>query len=104
MIEVDDSRNSSEFDVAIGEPIEVRLSENPTTGYRWHLNALDNPALTCEGDVFEPSQQLPGAAGVRRWRFRALQEGVARVELARRRSWERQAVETFTITIRVKAP
>ena len=103
MIEVDETRNGGQFDITVGECIEMRLSENPTTGYRWHLDLLDGFALKCEHDLFETTQQAPGAPGLHRWRLRAIEEGVARVELHRRRSWEAGAVGTFAITVRVKA-
>jgi hypothetical protein len=32
-----------------------------------------------------------------------VQEGLALLEMARRRSWERQAIETFKLTVRVKS-
>lgn len=103
MLEIDATRNGEKLEVTVGESIELRLSENPTTGYRWYLDLPDGSALKCERDLFEPTQQAPGAPGVHRWQLSAVEEGVARVELHRRRSWERGAVETFGITVRVKA-
>jgi predicted secreted protein len=102
MLQVDESRNGAEFDLAPGEEIEVTLSENPTTGYRWHLQPATEGGLAPDEDAYEPFGAAPGAMGRRRWRFRAPQEGVVRLQWDHRRSWERAATKSFTITIRVK--
>jgi len=102
MLQVDERQSGCNFDVTIGDAVEVQLSENPTTGYRWQLYASYTPLLSLENDAFESSSQLPGAAGLRRWRFQALKEGEVQIKLDRRRSWERKAVQTFTIKIAVK--
>jgi predicted secreted protein len=59
--------------------------------------------LELQEETFERSGEAPGAGGIRRWRFRAVRNGAAPLELERRRSWEREAVETFKVTIRTKA-
>ena len=101
MQHVDDSRNGGEVELPVGEEIEVELAENPTTGYRWHLDMPEAAGLVCVEDTFQRSGDALGASGRRRWRFRANHEGVTRIQFAYRRSWERSPTKTFEITIRV---
>jgi inhibitor of cysteine peptidase len=103
MLEVNEAQNGSELEMRIGEPLQLRLQENPTTGYRWQVESSGGPVLELAEQFFEPAREGYGAGGVRRWVFRSAQEGVALLEMARRRSWERQAIETFKVTVRVKS-
>jgi inhibitor of cysteine peptidase len=103
VLTVDMAQNGDDLEMGIGESLELRLPENPTTGYRWQTDSAGKPALELEEESFEPSLEAYGASGIRRWRFRSVQKGVAHLKMDRRRSWERQAVETFTVTIRIEA-
>jgi inhibitor of cysteine peptidase len=103
MVQVDESHNGSEIDLRTGEPLEIRLSENPTTGFRWGLESNGAPACILVEDVYETSSVTPGAGGNHRWRFQAAQIGEGRIRLGYRRSWEGQgaASRTFTLGVRV---
>jgi inhibitor of cysteine peptidase len=103
MIQIDKSQNGGEVEVALGQQIELRLGENPTTGYRWHLRSKIEPVLAVHEDTFASSGTGVGAGGIRCWRFQAAQEGTARVELENRRSWEKRMIDEFAVNIRVKA-
>lgn len=86
--------------VAVGADLSVVLPENPTTGYRWQLNA-DESFLQVVGDDFEVANRLRGAPGVRVLTFRALRRGQVRLALDRRRDWENVAVETFWLDLTI---
>lgn len=103
MQRINETRNGGEVELAVGEEIEVALSETATTGYRWRLDDRGAAGLVEVGDSFEPGGPAPGAAGRRLWRFRGDREGVSRVALSLRRSWERTPVATFALTVRVKS-
>jgi inhibitor of cysteine peptidase len=103
MIKINDADNGGKAEPRVGESFEVQLPENPTTGYVWHLHLPVDPFLEVEEDSFAGSQGAYGIGGLRRWRFRALQEGVITLEIEHRRSWEPKAVETFKVTVEVKA-
>ncbi len=102
MLEIDSSQSGQGFTVGVGEVICLRLSENPSTGYRWFLCSPIEPVLAIEQDDFSPSRSAPGAFGSRTWRFKTLQAGNINLELENRRSWEKQAVETFKVSIAAK--
>jgi len=103
MVQVDESQNGNEIELLMGESFEVRLSEHPTTGFRWRLESSGAPACILVEDLFQTSTTTPGAGGDHRWRFQAAQIGEGRIELGYRRSWEGQeaARQSFTLRVRV---
>jgi predicted secreted protein len=104
MLEIDERQDGREFDVAIEQIFELRLSENPTTGYRWRLNASDPSEVEVISDTFEPSSSAPGASGFRRWQLKTSKNpGDVTVRLDRLRSWERQPAQSFAIKLHVSA-
>jgi inhibitor of cysteine peptidase len=103
MREITKADSGRELDVGVGETIKLGLPENPTTGYRWQLRSSGGPVLELAEHDFVPSRETVGAGGLRCWTFRAVRAGVARLELEQRRSWERQATDTFSVTISVMA-
>jgi len=101
MLQINKNQSGGEVEVRLGEPFEIHLGENPTTGYRWHLRTPESPAVQVQEDTFQGSGGKVGAGGVRRWRFQTVQEGTVQVEMEHRRSWEQQAVDRFNIKVRV---
>lgn len=100
---IDEAWNGREITVAEGEMLQISLPENPTTGFRWSLEANGEPACTLIDSSFEPSSGPPGAGGRHSWRFAAARPGQARIALAYERPWARgQApARTFSVTVRV---
>ena len=86
-------------ELSVEEVIEIKLYENPSTGYRWHLNesAAENlqllkeeyepltPDSESEESEAESSRQLVGQGGIKSWTFRGLEAGyqLLTFELAR---------------------
>jgi len=103
MLEIDQSQNGGTVDVPAGEPFRIRLSENPTTGYRWQLASPASTELRAVDDGFALSQDKPGAGGVRHWTFAADRPGVVTLHFERKRAWETNPAATFTVTIEAKA-
>jgi inhibitor of cysteine peptidase len=104
MLVIDQSRNGDAAEVQAGEIFRVQLFENPTSGHRWQFTSPGDGALRIVEDAFEQSQDKPGAGGVRHWTLMADHPAVVRLQFERKRSWETQVAETFTITINVRAP
>jgi inhibitor of cysteine peptidase len=89
--------------LSVGEVLVIRLAENPTTGYRWQAE-FDSGRLQASDDRFEPSSDLPGAAGMRYLTFRALAPGETRLRLVNRRAWESgDGIAEFAIDLDVTA-
>jgi inhibitor of cysteine peptidase len=86
--------------VRTGRRIELRLQENPTSGFRWRLVQAGEPVCSLLRSRFEPGSK-PGQPGTQCWRFEIVAAGSARIELIYRRSW--QAVGTvedrFTVDL-----
>jgi inhibitor of cysteine peptidase len=103
MLQITKSQSGSELQVVAGETFEVRLPENPTTGYRWQgHDPLCGPALEFLGDSFDRSGETPGAGGTHTWRFRAVETGATELSWEYQRAWEKKSVDTFRVTIQVK--
>ncbi len=107
MRSVDESANGKTVDLAVGDLLEVRLTENRTTGFRWELTLAPDSETACaaEDDAAASQAAAPGQGGTHTWRFKALRAGDCDIRLANRRSWEAAgaAAETFTLHLHVTA-
>lgn len=103
MLLIDQKQNGGEIAVSVGEKFGVELPENPTTGYRWKLQSPGDPALQVLEEVFEPSSSTYGSGGARRWTLAAERSAVAILRAELGRSWQTQAIQTFSLTVQVKA-
>ncbi|HLH61487.1 MAG TPA: protease inhibitor I42 family protein [Ktedonobacteraceae bacterium] len=104
MRQYNESSNGQEIDLQTGQKFEVRLRENPTTGFRWNVLSGGEPTCKTLADVYEPPDSgLHGQEGTRYWRFEAVQAGYAHIELLYRRSWESagNAARRFILNVRV---
>ncbi len=105
MLHADESQNGRSVKLAVGEFLEIVLSENPTTGYRWHFIEAGSPVCNLVQDAYEPNgERVAGQGGVHRWKFEAAQPGDCKIELAYQRSWERDAPpgRTFRLQVEVR--
>lgn len=87
-----------------GSKVTVELEENPTTGYQWMVNGIDEIFLVPEGDAFLIGAQMGlGAGGVRRFFFRAKGTGCTSLSLINKRPWQsdHEAVATFKLAIQI---
>ncbi len=82
--------------------VTLRLTENPTTGYRWTLETA--PELEQIGDRFEAGGPAIGAGGVRVFEFRATRVGRHELRLKNWREWEGEnsVIDRFDAKIDVK--
>jgi inhibitor of cysteine peptidase len=86
-----------------GENIELRLSENPSTGYVWSL-AFDPPdSATILGDHFTAKGDRIGASGAREWSIAINRTGAIVVRAKIWRPWEGEASVTKRLEFRVEA-
>ena len=85
--------------LAAGQTLELRLAENPTTGYRWSVHA--SGGLQALGDAHVPGGPLPGAAGERRLRWCSPGEATHELLLLHQREWEPadRAIGRFALTV-----
>lgn len=72
----------------LGEPFEVRLESNPSTGYQWQLE-ITGSAVEVVGDRYEePDSDLVGAAGHQVFELRVAEPGSSVLALSYVRSFE----------------
>ena len=100
-IEVTEANNGTSIDAEVGDTIVVRLSDNPTTGYRWDLEPVTGESLVLDDSGYEPSVGAVGSGGVATWSLRATAEGTTTVALKRWRPWEGNAsvLDRFAVTV-----
>jgi inhibitor of cysteine peptidase len=104
MLSIDASYLGRTVDLVVGEIMELRLEENPTTGFRWSMVGDGAPACTVETSAFEARSAVPGQGGERAWRFRAALAGSCDIRLLYRRGWESDAksARTFEVHVQVR--
>ena len=100
MVQLSETDKGKEVTLRPDEQLEIHLSENPTTGYRWHVVSDGKPVVELAADDFDAGAGV-GKAGTHRWRFRAAQAGTCDVTLANRRSWEHSADPAHTFSVKV---
>jgi predicted secreted protein len=100
---VDLADRGTELVLADGETFEVRLPENGGTGYQWSVAGLADAVELLEDDFVSPEPALPGAQGVRRFRFIVRGPPSGRVALELRRSWEQTSEPEDAFDVRIAA-
>src|SRR5260221_8713148 len=80
--------------VNTGQELVVRLSSNPTTGYRWTLAADADAVLALAATPKyrrdRVAEGMVGSGGAETWRLFAFRPGAQRVSFEYRRPWERE--------------
>lgn len=87
-----------------GDRIEVRLNENPTTGYRWAQESLNEAIIKSIGSDYEmPEDPLVGQGGIRSFQYQAAGVGETVIALKYWQEWEGESsvTERFTISVTV---
>lgn len=97
--------NNRTAELRVGERLEVRLPENPTTGFSWAVDDNDRQRLTLEDTAYAPPDEAGfiGARGQRTFRFTARQPGDVLLKLKYWRIWEGDGsvAERFAVTLRI---
>ena len=94
--------SGQEVSISVGETIEIDLAENPTTGYRWHLDCSPTAVLRSVSDSFQAGKR-PGEEGMHRWIIRAETAGSGKISGQYQRSWapDDSPARTFSVRVRV---
>jgi inhibitor of cysteine peptidase len=97
------AEKGTSFEVQEDDVIIVRLPENPTTGYRWAFEDINQEILEPERSDFSlrPDAGI-GGGGERSLTLRAKRSGRAHVELKLARAWEEGAgIDRYDFTVQV---
>jgi inhibitor of cysteine peptidase len=97
-----ESDNGKTIPLKVGVEATLRLPENPSTGYRWALDAADSSVAAIKEQSYDGASK-PGAGGVAQWAIKAAAPGSTTIKLKRWRPWEGDAsvVERYEITVSV---
>jgi inhibitor of cysteine peptidase len=99
MLVIDKASGDKTVTLRVGESFQIRLPENPATGFRWRLQSDGSPALRLVEDAFQAEASGHGSGGLRNWTFLVDDptDTVLRFEL--KRSWQPAAVDSFHVVI-----
>ena len=81
MLHIDHSFLNQTVYLPVGQMMELRLRENPTTGFRWSFASDGGPSCTVIGDRFEQQNGPPGAGGEHAWQIKAVRAGKCHLEI-----------------------
>ena len=102
MIVVDQSFAGRTLDLPVGQVMELRLAENPTTGYRWDFVTDGAPVCVVVADRFEPPAGPPGSGGAHSWQIKGTAAGECDIAMHYRRSFEPASpAKSFALHVRV---
>lgn len=93
----------------VGQQATIELEENPSTGYRWTIDAkagANASILRIEDRGFSQSaggQRPLGAPGIHRWSIAATSASSASVTFVYQRSWEANPVRSHQVMIQAAA-
>jgi inhibitor of cysteine peptidase len=100
---------AASYSLAVGGDANFALQENPSTGYRWHLdpaasNNLSAIDISDAGFTDAGGKPLIGAPGQRHFRITARAPGTAVAVFDYMRDWEKlEPVHRHTVTVEVTA-
>ena len=100
MIIVDQNASGQTIDLQVGQVMELRLAENPSTGFRWRLTSDGAPACVVVNDRFEGSPGPPGQGGQHTWEIRGAAAGDCDIAMQYRRPPDTLA-GSFALHVRV---
>jgi inhibitor of cysteine peptidase len=101
-IHIDEQNADRDIEIPLGTVLEVRLAETATTGYRWSVANDDQRLVPLPVAASPPPSKPPGAAASRRWQFKAIQRGPAKITFSLARSWESNApLKSVTFSMKV---
>lgn len=98
--------NSSEIDVNLGEEFVIVLDGNPTTGYQWMTENIDEAFIKFLSSKYEPSSNTPGSGGRYVWTFRAVAQGKSNITMKYLRPWEKdiEPIKKQVFSININEP
>ena len=96
------AQNGGHVRASVGDVLVIRLTENPTTGFRWQID--DVGGLVVQADDYAAYSSAIGAAGERTVRLAVVRAGVTEIRLSLRRGWEASAprLSFFAISVDVQ--
>ena len=108
-IKISADDNGSSLSMKPGETLLISIDGNPTTGYTWEVDSVDENILQLLGEPdystdFRLRPGMTGVGGTYKFTFTAMSEGTTTLKLKYWRTFEPEnlPVETFEVTINVQ--
>lgn len=109
-VAIDETSNGGAVTLDQGQELVIALAANPSTGFAWEVDQIDEAVLRAAGDAeFRPTSSEPGIAGapeIETLRFRAVGAGETTLTLVYRRPFEAAETPTpensFTVQVTVR--
>jgi len=81
---------------SLGNELNVRLAENPTTGYSWNISASEGLDMVREEFIpADTSGKIAGSGGIHSWYYKAIETGEQALHGEYRRPWVPAGTVTF---------
>jgi inhibitor of cysteine peptidase len=99
-VSIGEEKNGSEVSLKVGQTLVLTLASNPSTGYQWRADEVDEGVLEeVSHDYRADWPVIPGSGGRDIWRFKALSPGNTTLTMVYERSWEEaEPLKTLSIT------
>ena len=96
--------NEKTITVRCGDVIQIELERSSGTGYDWYLDDTYKSHFYLVKDDTEEvlKKGFVGTPVVRRWQFKAINQGEAEVAILLYRSWEGREKAVFSYKIHIK--
>ena len=99
---LNESDNNTTINATTGEFLVVMLEGNPTTGYTWEVEELNEQVLQQLGDIVSvPESDLMGAPSMQIATFEVVGAGNTSINMVYHRPWETdvEPLDTFTLNV-----
>ena len=94
---------SDDLTLELGKTLEIRLEENPSTGYSWVMVISNENVVEVVKDEYIAGKNIPGASGEHVWIFKGLEEGETQISFSYLRPWEEDSeIDEKVYVIKVK--
>ena len=104
-IEVSAADNGARVELDKGQVLVVLLEGNPTTGYLWAVDALEDSVVALQGEAdYVADSSLVGSGGVFTYWFKAMGPGETTLKMVYHKPWEADVdpIEVFELVLVVK--
>jgi len=101
MITLVETDNNRTLDIPVGETVQIILSENATTGYRWAVESTDSEFIEALGSEPRYPAKAVGSGGEVAFAFRGKEAGTGEIVLKQWRKWEGDSSITARFRLRL---
>ena len=98
-----EDNNGSTVELVTGDTFQIKLNENPTTGYQWTLETTGGLEIMSD-NFLPPAPGLMGAGSIHKWDIKATASGTQQVTAIYSRSLEdlTGSEQRFVLTVEVE--